>query len=115
MRELAASGVWAIVTYADACQDHHGTIYQATNGLYTGVTCKGNLKFRTAEGIIVPTQSLKGTWPERRQEAEKRGWEEVRCKGKYRYVHLLGSGPQKRRLRKMLLWEELPYPKILNS
>lgn len=96
--------VWAIVTYADECEGHKGTIYQATNALYTGVRAKGNLKFRRPDGVIVPTQSLSGTWPERREEAARLGWDEVRCKGKHRYVHLL----QKRRAP--MLWPVLGYP-----
>lgn len=104
--------LWAVVTYADSCQAHHGTIYQATNAIYTGVVAKGNLKFLTPEGVIVPTQSLKGTWPERRAQARELGWQEIRCKGKHRYVYLLGSTrAQKKRGQPPLLWDVLPYPK----
>lgn len=112
MRHLADEEFWAVVTYADLCQGHVGTVYQATNGIYTGITCKGNIKFRTQKGVIVPTQSLTGTWPQRRDKAEELGWEEVRCKGKCRYVHLLGSPSRKRQSRKLLLWPSLPYPKL---
>lgn len=101
---------WALVTYADLCQEHVGTIYQATNAIYTGVRAKGNLKFRTDEGRLVPTQSLQGTWPERRRKAAELGWSEVRCKGKLRYVYLLGTKAQRRR-RPDLLWPVLPYVK----
>lgn len=102
--------VMAVVTYADRCQDHHGVVYQATNALYTGMRAKGNLKFITEDGNIVPTQSLKGTWPERREEAARLGWREVRCKGKERYVYILGSKSQRRRYPD-LLWPVLDYPK----
>lgn len=98
----------AVVTYADRCQGHHGTIYQATNAIYTGTRAKGNLKFLTPDGRLMPTQSLKGTWPERRAEAARRGWTEVRCQGKERYVYLLGSA---RRGKPPLLWPVLDYPK----
>lgn len=103
--------IWAVVTYADACQGHLGTIYQATNAMYTGVKAKGNLEFLTPDGGLMTTQSLArfGTWPERRAEAARRGWSEVRCKGKHRYVYLLGTKAQ-RRARPPLLWPTLPYP-----
>lgn len=103
--------MWAIVTYADLCQAHHGTIYQATNAVYTGIRAKGNLKFLTQEGRLVPTQSISGTWPERRTEAAARGWQEVRCLGKTRYVYLLGTKAQRRR-RPDLLWPVLDYSQI---
>lgn len=103
---------WAVVTYADTCEGHHGTVYQATNAIYTGLYAKGNLKFRTPEGVLIGTQSLSwvGTWPERRRWAAEHGWTEVRCGGKHRYVYLLGT-PTERRRRPPMLWEALPYPK----
>lgn len=111
MRQLHKDkGTLAIVTYADLCQNHNGTIYRATNALFTGIRSKGNLKFLTPEGEIRSTQGIKGVpWNERRIIAASRGWEEVRCKGRVRYVHLLGSKTQKRRSRRDLLWPVLPY------
>lgn len=102
--------VWALVTYADECEGHKGTIYQATNAVYTGIRAKGNLKFLRPDGAIIPTQSLSGTWPERRAKAADLGWTEIRCKGKHRYVYLLGTKTQ-RKFRPALLWPVLPYPK----
>lgn len=102
----------AIVTYADLCQSHNGTVYRATNAIPCGVVGKGNLKFRDLEGVIRVTQSLKGTWPERRAEAERKGWAEIRCLGKVRYVWLLGSGRQKKKLRAQLLWPESDVPSV---
>lgn len=104
---------WAVVTYADTDQGHVGTIYQATNALYTGVATKGNLYFRTPEGTIATMQSLKrfGVWSERREEAKRRGYIECRSGGKHRYIYLLGDGRERRKLQKELLWPVLPYPK----
>lgn len=61
-------------------------------------------------------QSLKsvGTWPERRAEAARRGWVEVRSKGKHRYVYLLGTSRQQRAYPR-LLWPTLPYPKGMQA
>jgi hypothetical protein len=102
---------WAVVTYADSCLGHHGTIYQATNATYTGIVARGNLKFLDQDGAIQTTQSLSrfGAWPERRAEAARRGWTEIRCKGKHRYVHLLGTARERRKYPP-LLWPTLPYP-----
>lgn len=98
--------LWAVVTYADSCY-HDGTIYRATNAIYTGLVAKGNLKFITPDGVIKPTQSVQGTWPERRKEAANLGWTEIRCKGKHRYVYLTGTGRQKK-VRPPMLWPEVP-------
>jgi hypothetical protein len=104
------AGLWAVVTYADGCR-HNGTIYRATNAIYTGKVAKGNLKFVTPEGVIVPTQSLKGTWPERRKEAANRGWKEIRCRGKYRYVWIVGTKRQQNMYPPML-WPSLEFKEL---
>ena len=85
--------VLGVVTYADMAQGHSGTVYQATNALYTGVRTKGNIYFRVPDdGRIVTMQSLKriGTWPERRAYAREQGWPELKSPGKHRYVFLRG-------------------------
>lgn len=98
--------IWAIVTYADLDQGHNGTVYRATNALFTGIKTRGNLYFRTPAGDIKTVQSLSrvGVWSERRAEAARRGWTEHRCRGKARYVYLLGTKRQ-RRARPPLLWD----------
>ncbi|MDQ1110689.1 hypothetical protein QE418_000137 [Microbacterium testaceum] len=96
--------LWAVVTYADLCQGHDGVIYRATNAVETGVVGRGNLHLQDAQGRIQVTQSLSGTWPERRQEARRRGWTESRCLGKARYVWLPGSARFKRRPVADLRW-----------
>lgn len=80
----------AVVTYADSCEGHVGAIYQATNAIYTGLVAVGNIEFVTADGKVVGTQALHGTWPQRRARAAEEGWVERRCLGKHRYVFLLG-------------------------
>lgn len=106
-------GIWAVVTYADASVGHIGTIYQATNAIYTGVRTKGNLYFRTPDGTMATVQSLKryGTWSERRAKAAEMGWTEHRSAGKHRYVYLLGTARQRKGYPPML-WPSLPYPKM---
>lgn len=104
--------VWAVVTYADADQGHTGTIYQATNAQFTGITTKGNIYFVKPDGSISTTQSLKqvGNWGQRRAYARDQGWEERRSTGKYRYVYILGNRRAKRDYPQMLL-PTFPYPK----
>lgn len=102
-------GTLAVVSYADSTVGNVGTIYQACNAVYTGVTTAGNLYFRTPDGETRTMQGLKGygTWPERRARAAELGWTEHRSDGKHRYVFLLGSA---KRGKPALLWDVLPYP-----
>lgn len=104
--------VWAVVTYAETDQGQTGTIYQATNAIYTGVRTKGNIYFRDRHNRSHTTHSLKavGTWSERRREAARRGWVECKSGGKHRYVIELGTGRQRRK-RPALRWAALPYPR----
>lgn len=114
-RELAKMGYWAVVTYADLCQGHTGTIYRATNALLTGVQARGNVQLRhMLDGTEKSLESLKryGSWSVRRAVAERLGYEEYRCKGKARYVYLLGTAKQ-RRSRPPMLWPVLDYSEIL--
>lgn len=114
LRALAADrGALAVVTYADIDAGHVGTIYQATNAVYTGVTTRGNLYFRRPDGSVGTMQSLGGhrTWPERRAMARELGWEERRSAGKHRYVYLLKPPGVGRRRLPTLRWPALPYPR----
>ena len=97
--------VRAVVTYADLCLRHTGGVYRATNALYTGITTKGTLKFVTNDFRILGSTSLKGSWSERRDEAHARGWKEVVCQGKLRFVYLLGSKTDKKVFRNKLKLE----------
>lgn len=106
LRDLRANhpDVWAVVTYADLCY-HTGALYRATNAVECGVVAKGNLKFLDpATGQVHTTQGLAPLpWPQRRAVAAERGWVEVRCKGKARFVWLLGTAKQRRSRPPMLL------------
>lgn len=93
-----------LISYAEAAAGHVGTIYQATNWIYTGQS-DGDVFWRCSDG--------------RRLHPRTSGWDITRLPqgrwepspGKHRYVTFLGSARQRRRLRASLLWPALPYPK----
>ena len=99
-----------IVSFADIEAGHLGTIYQATNFLYTGLSAK-----RTdwkVEGIDVHGQTL----------ADKYTAEEIRAKfgdrfrleprsRKHRYVFINALKRERRQLIADLRYPVLPYPK----
>ena len=105
-----------VVSYADPNQGHMGTIYQATNWLYTGQGSRivDSYEF-FIDGHWVHPRSIFATYgtTSTAEVSEKLGYEvETRvCQHKYRYIYLLGDKRQRRAIRKKLKVESLPYPK----
>lgn len=76
------------------------------------VAAKGNLEFRTPDGGVGTMQSLKrfGSWPELRDQAARRGWTEVRGKGKP--ATLPARDRKTATSRPPLLWPVLDYSRV---
>lgn len=100
---------WAVLSFADATEGHAGTIYQATNAIYTGTSGRatfyrdgdGRLRHPRQNGVNVTLA-----------EAKVRGWTPVKRDGKHRYLFLLPDNRAHRReLMRMLVLTSLPYPK----
>ena len=111
----------AIISYADGEQNHKGTIYQATNFYY-----QGNSSLALMPNFSI---SLKGPpnyeWIHSRTVSSTYGTHNVeyikKCIGhtfwrkkestKHRYVYLLGSKTEKKKILKNLKHPFLPFPK----
>lgn len=101
--------IWAVVSFADSTQGHIGTIYQATNALYYGMSSpakfymdqEGRLRHPRQCGVNITLA-----------EASRRGWAVTMRQAKHRYLFLL---PDTRRhmkeIRSLLKVKILPYPK----
>jgi len=85
---------WIIVSYADTAMGHVGTIYQATNWLYTGATPERTDIF--SEGHS------------RHHEGDKS--KRMPRSSKHRYVYLIGNRRAKTGLKRALNYPILPYP-----
>lgn len=86
-----------VVSYADrGGWSHVGYVYQATNWLYTGITKPRTDKYSESGHSRHYTSD-----EERRSERT----------AKHRYVFLVGSKREKRRMRKELRYEVMDYPK----
>jgi len=112
-----------IMSYSDRNQHHTGYIYQALNFIYTGkggdsrefiingkqVSTRplGLRRLMKKEGKYDPTLTIADN-------VKNMGGEVISLEQKNRYIHFLGSKGQKKRLRKALLYESLPYPKDEN-
>jgi hypothetical protein len=110
-----------LVSYADTKYDHLGTVYQATNWLYTGLSSiEKNEGVLLIDGTIMHPKQIVNLFGTRAIDTIKdnlgnRFVEVIQGEPKHRYVYFLGSKSQRRTLRKALKWEVLPYPKRIEA
>lgn len=106
----------AVVSYADTEQGHAGIIYQATNWTYTGST-KSHDKIYMVEGKRTHPMTLRDrgiTDPVRW--ARENNVEMIPPMPKHRYFFFNGDRRQRRRMRGLLSYPEIPdYPKLPKS
>ncbi len=100
--------VWAVITYAATDVGHIGTVYQATNAIYTGTG--GETWF------YVDQQNRRhgthhGGHRVHLDRAEKMGWTRVQGGVKHRYLYILGNKTERRHRMNLLRYPILPYPK----
>lgn len=115
----ALSGVRLVVSFSDPAEGHVGTIYQATNAVYLGLSGGGS-RYITADGERVHGR-LAGVYRMRHPSkyadmtnnaiAEAEGWSVQSTLGKHRYAWALGG----RRDRATLAAQALPYPKAVTA
>ena len=99
-----------IVSYADSEQGHYGTIYQATNWIYTGYSTDTNL---IVNGKIQHRRTLTSKFGTCSADAiRKKGYnvEVLKTKPKYKYIYPLDKTliPLCKKLSK-------PYPKAAKA
>jgi hypothetical protein len=112
-------GVTLVLSYADPSRGHVGTIYQATNWLYLGMT-EGGSRLRDENGHEVH-QRLLGIYRLRHPQRfanmtndEIRaalGWTTIDNAPKHRYAMLLGNRHERTAARRRMAMAPQPYPK----
>jgi hypothetical protein len=95
-----------LISYADGRMNHAGTIYQASNWLFTG-SSTGDVIYKCDDGRILHPRTVGWT------DLPPGGW--MPAGDKYRYVHFIGDRSQRRVARRALRWPVLPYPKLNDS
>jgi hypothetical protein len=123
--QMTTKGFHIFVAYSDPAANEVGTVYQASNWLYCGMTSPTE-RFKTPDGKIRDARQVhcltrdrsNGTMKYRRTRAEQKqllkeqGCEFFKDGGrKHRYVYFAGDRRTKRMLRRALKWEVFPYPK----
>lgn len=96
--------VHILLSYADASVGHVGTIYQATNWIYTGRTT-GDVYWQCDDGRKLHPRTVGF------RDTVKPPGRFMPSPAKHRYVMLLGSRGQRRKLQSLMRWPGLPYPK----
>lgn len=100
-----------IVSFADTAQSHIGTIYQATNWLYTGLSAKRTDWAIAGDARHGQTHADKYTAQEIRAAFGDRFSLRSRSR-KHRYVFINAKRPQRMKNLHALRYPILPYPKL---
>ena len=96
--KMLAPEIHLVVSFADPSHNHKGTIYQATNFYYCGMSNPSKMLV-DEKGKIFHVRSI-GTYKRRHPELEgmtnlqimeKYGWKYIDSSGKHRYVYLRGD------------------------
>lgn len=109
-RTLKRSGKEIVVSFAEIQQGHVGTVYQATNWLYTGLSAKRTNW--TIDGVSKHCQTLadKYTSSQIRETYGDKFSLQDRPR-KHRYVFINASGKRRLEILNCLRYPILPYPK----
>lgn len=101
--------IHAVLSFADQTEGHRGTIYQATNALYLGMTGKARFWRDQTGRLRHPRQNGHNVTPE---EANAAGWISERRNSKHRYLFLLpDSRKQMKEFKAALRSRITEYPK----
>jgi hypothetical protein len=104
------SGLKLIVSYADADQNHHGCIYQATNWIYTGLMNKGQMGAFIINGKKTHRKSVHSKGIKQNIESVRKHLDPNATvfitSGKHRYLM-----PLEKKTRKKIECLAKPYPK----
>tara|TARA_R110001632_G_C11193377_1_gene402344 strand:- start:81 stop:725 length:645 start_codon:yes stop_codon:yes gene_type:complete len=105
-----------VLSFADKSKRHTGTVYQAANFLYLGLSAKRTdwaIKGKEHLHGITIADEFRGV-PNRAAAIREKYGDDFYLKPrprKHRYVYFVGSKTWKKKARALLRYKELPYPK----
>lgn len=98
-----------LVSFADTGRGHVGTIYQAANWIYTGISKGYSSKSFVVDGKVLHNRA-RSKRSESREEMAR-----IETTDKHRYIKLLGDKSDVKLMRRCLQLEPLPYPKTVSN
>jgi len=109
-----------VVSFADTSQGHIGTVYQATNFLYCGLSAKRtDWKVRGREHLHGQTIADEFRGVKNRAKAMRQKYGDdfylAPRPRKHRYIYIIGSKGYKAKARKALKYHVGSYPKHINK
>lgn len=107
------SDYFILISYADTKANHTGYIYQATNWLYTGVSTSAIYTDENGKETLARTayDSRLGASSKSIFKSLYGNHTKSQSEPKHRYIYFLGSKGKRKKMRKLLRWPVLPYPK----
>ena len=115
----------AVISYSDTEQNHIGTIYQATNFLFTGLNSDTNLMPNFSISLTGPpnykwmhSRTVSSNYGSHnvfhlKKKLGKTFWRKKEA-GKLRYIYIISDKKTKKEIMKTLKMKILPYPKNCN-
>lgn len=105
------AGKEIVVSFAEIEQGHIGTVYQATNWIYTGLSAKRTNW--TIDGVSKHCQTLADKYTAEQIRAKYGDRFSIRPRSrKHRYVFINAKGMRRDELTKALRYHPAPYPKL---
>ena len=102
LKKIQELGYWFVIAYSDPDAGEVGTVYQATNWLYCGLTAK------RPDYIMPNGRRLVGNVPK----GFVKDCEKAERTRKHRYLYVLGSKKQKKHRKEFVSWDIIDtYPK----
>jgi len=108
LKEMNKLGYNIVIAYADERAGEIGTVYQATNWLYTGHT-----KLRTDLWVDGMERNISNSGRSDWRYLNRIPLPKIRIKRplKHRYIYIMGSHKERKEIQNNLLYPVLPYPK----
>ncbi len=110
-------GAIAVVAYADPKAGEIGTIYQACNAIYIGLTNSGGAKTYIINGTKYHPRKIHKLYGSRKPEILRKidpHFKTIKIKPKHRYIFLLGTSWRKKEYLNKISHLIQPYPKREN-
>ena len=105
-----------VVSFADANQNHHGYIYQATNWIYTGESAAAEVY--TNGKVEMHSKTFSDKYGRRDKAfAKGQGFEIIVKQPKHRYFYILNTKNEVKKMKQILIdkFGIKPYPKGENK